>query len=405
MASKTLRWPSACLIALASGTSSAADCGEDCGPYRLEGKYIHEVWRVPAGGIARQAGLANDYEHLGKVDLALSVDGARAFNLPGFTLFARAIYDNAGAVSGEYTGDAQGVSNIEATSAARLFELWTEWSSSSRRSLRVGLYDFNSEFDSNATGALFINPSHGIGKDISQSGRSGPSIFPVTSLGARVRWNLAHVWSMQMALLDGVPGDPERPKATTVRFGGDDGALLAAEIDRHGERLSKLAFGTWHYTGRFETFNASDAVENPGAQRGSTGAYTLAEVQLYRPGDDSPRGLAGFVRFGVADKDVNRFGSYAGTGLVYTGVVAADDQLGFAVARATNGGAYRRVEALAGIVTDAAETNLELTWRFAVREWLTLQPDVQYIFNPNTDPSLADALAIGLRFELSAAFP
>jgi porin len=210
---------------------------------------------------------------------------------------------------------------------------------------------------------------------------------------------------MQMVVLDGVPGDPERPKATTVRFGGEDGALLAAEVDRRGERLSKLAFGTWRYTGRFDTFNASDDVENPDAQRGSAGAYTLAEVQLYHPSDDSSRGLAGFVRFGVADKDVNRFGSYAGTGLVYTGVLAADDQLGFAVAHATNGSAYRRVEALAGTATDAAETNLELTWRFAVREWLTLQPDVQYIFNPNTDPGLADALAIGLRFELSAAYP
>jgi porin len=79
--------------------------------------------------------------------------------------------------------------------------------------------------------------------------------------------------------------------------------------------------------------------------------------------------------------------------------------LGFAVAHATNGGAYRRVAALAGNTPDAAETNLELTWRFTVREWLTLQPDVQYIFNPNTDPGLADTLAIGLRFELSAAFP
>ena len=400
MASEPVRW-SACILLLASGASWAdADCGDDCSPLRIDGKYIHETWRVPAGGLPHETGLAADYEHLGKIDLALSVRGERAFNLPGFTLFARAIYDTAGAISGEYTGDAQGVSNIEATSAARLFELWSEWTSASNRSLRVGLYDFNSEFDSNATGALFINPSHGIGKDVSQSGRSGPSIFPVTSLGARVRWKVAQAWSLQMAALDGVPGDPDRPKRTAVHIGADDGALLAAEMDRRGNRLSKLAFGTWHYTGRFDTFNASDDMENPRTSRGSSGAYALAEVQLYRASDDSSHGLAGFVRFGVADKDVNRFGSYAGTGLVYTGVLADDDQLGFAVAHATNGGAYRRVEALAGNATDAAETNLELTWRFSVREWLTLQPDVQYIFNPNTDPGLDDALAVGLRFEL-----
>src|SRR5262245_35377956 len=105
MASKSLQWTSTCVLALAGAASWAGtDCGDDCGPYRLEGKYIHEIWRVPAGGLAHEAGLAGDYEHLGKIDLALSLDGERAFNLPGFTLFARAIYDNAGAVSGQYTG-------------------------------------------------------------------------------------------------------------------------------------------------------------------------------------------------------------------------------------------------------------------------------------------------------------
>src|SRR5262245_28932792 len=118
MASRSLQWTSACFVALASGApwAAAAECGDDCGPYRVDGKYSPEMWRVPAGGLAHDADLAGDYEHLGKIDLALSVDGERAFNLPGFTLFARAIYDNAGAVSGQYTGDAQGVSNIEATS-------------------------------------------------------------------------------------------------------------------------------------------------------------------------------------------------------------------------------------------------------------------------------------------------
>src|SRR5262249_34648705 len=158
-----------------------------------------------------RGGLDQGTATLGKLDLALQVDGGRAFNLPALTFFARGIYDNSGSVSANLTGDAQGVSNIEAIAAARLFELWSEWSIGKRSSLRVGLYDFNSEFGSNATGALFINPSHGIGKDVSQSGHAGPSIFPVTSLGARVRWAASSAWSLQMVALDGVPGDPDRP--------------------------------------------------------------------------------------------------------------------------------------------------------------------------------------------------
>jgi carbohydrate-selective porin OprB len=33
-----------------------------------------------------------------------------------------------------------------------------------------------------------------------------------------------------------------------------------------------------------------------------------------------------------------------------------------------------------------------------------VQPDLQYIRHPNTDPTLADAFAIGLRFEMDHSF-
>jgi porin len=390
----------ACALSLVSAPLLAdAECSEDCGPYRAEGKYIHDTWHVARGGVARGT------ENIGKIDVALAVDGGRAFNVPGLTLFARAIHDDTGAVSAELTGDAQGVSNIEAMSATRLFELWSEWTVSANHSLRVGLYDLNSEFDANATGALFLNASHGIGKDVSQSGQAGPSIFPLSSFGARMRWSAAPGWSVQLAALDGVPGDPDNPKRTTVHLDGSEGALLALETSREGDRLSKLAFGTWYYTGRFDRLAASEALDTPSTSRGTGGAYTLAEVQLYRVADESGRGLAGFVRFGVADADVNRFASYLGTGLVYTGVATADDQLGIALARASNGNAYQREQALSGSAAERAETNLELTWRFNVRDWLAVQPDVQYILNPNTDPALDDAFALGLRFELSAGYP
>lgn len=41
-----------------------------------------------------------------------------------------------------------------------------------------------------------------------------------------------------------------------------------------------------------------------------------------------------------------------------------------------------------------------LTYKFPVAEWLTLQPNFQYVVNPGLDPNLKDALAAGLRFEL-----
>jgi porin len=391
----------------ASHVTLADSVGEDSPALRLEGKYLHDTWRVALGGLDQ--GTAN----LGKVDLALALDGGALFNTPGLTMFVRAIHDGSGAVTGEYVGDAQGISNIETIRATRVYELWSEWSQPGfASSFRVGLYDFNSEFDANGTGALFLNASHGIGKDVSQSGQAGHSIFPVTSLGGRARWALSPQWSLQAAALDAVPGDPEHPTRTTVSLSGQDGALLAVELARAGERLKKFAIGSWRYTGHFDRIDSAadadqgiDGLSTSAADSGrSSGTYVLAEAQLLQSSESEEQGVAGFARYGIANASVNRFGKYAGLGVVRTGVLADDDQLGLAFARAINGAPYRLSQAALGAPTDKAETALELTWRFSPREWLAVQPDIQYILNPNTDTQLSDALALGIRFELSAAF-
>ena len=68
------------------------------------------------------------------------------------------------------------------------------------------------------------------------------------------------------------------------------------------------------------------------------------------------------------------------------------------------GGPWRDEMALAGNATDARETTLELTWRLPVADWLTLQPDLQYVISPGFDAALDDALVVGLRFELGASW-
>ncbi len=53
---------------------------------------------------------------------------------------------------------------------------------------------------------------------------------------------------------------------------------------------------------------------------------------------------------------------------------------------------------------DGGETNIEVTYRAALTDWLTLQPNVQYVINPGTNPALDDDLLIGLRFETGYGF-
>ena len=58
-------------------------------------------------------------------------------------------------------------------------------------------------------------------------------------------------------------------------------------------------------------------------------------------------------------------------------------------------------QAQLGTPAKRTETVLELTYLVQVSKSIALQPDLQYIVHPNTDPALKDALAFLLRFEIS----
>ncbi|MFL6577209.1 MAG: carbohydrate porin, partial [Povalibacter sp.] len=130
-------------------------------------------------------------------------------------------------------------------------------------------------------------------------------------------------------------------------------------------------------------------------------AYVLAESPLLLS-NENDRGMRVFARTGFAEDRINPIHRYYGAGAVYTGLTAQrpEDQLGFAIAVAELGAPYIEVQQSNGFSATRYEYDFELTYRFEVTEWLTLQSDVQYVRNPGMDPSLESAWALGLRFEL-----
>lgn len=375
----------------------AADrSGDEVPAVALSVVYTADVWRNARGGVKR------GWRYLDNLDLTLTVDAERALGWNGATIFLYGLYNNGTSLTDELVGDLQTVSNIDAgTEAARLYEAWVEQRfAGDRASVKVGLYDLNSEFDTNDSNSLFINSSHGIGPDFSQSGENGPSIFPVTSLALRADYSFADNWLVRAAVLDGVPGDPDRPKRTAIKLGNGDGALIVAELEYSDDR-TKAAAGTWRYTAKFEDMLATQLVGESVAREGNEGVYMFAERKLTGGGRDAP-GLAGWVRLGFADAKFNPIESYVGGGLVHTGLLPGrnEDQFGLAVASVRLGHRFRRTLELAGELSTKRETNIELTYRAALAPWLTLQPDVQYVINPGARPALNDALVIGLRAEL-----
>lgn len=360
---------------------SAEEIDEDHGPVLLQLTYSGEIMGNAAGGIRRGA------RYLDNLDMLVEADMERALGWRGARIHLYGLYNNGRSI-GRLAGDTQAVSNIEAgVSALRLYEAWIDQKIGRHVSLRAGLYDLNSEFDSIEAAGLFVGSAHGIGTDIAQSGRGGPSIFPSTALAARVQVAPASGWRLRAAVLDGVPGDPDHPRRTTVRLGDGDGALMIGEVEAPlGE--AKLLLGHWRYTARFDRHDG-------GVGRGNAGTYVRGAFPLAVRGN---RRLAGFARLGAARGRFNMFDRFASAGLTFSGWVPGrdEDAFGLAFAGAFTAAAYR-VATGAG----ASELAFEATYRARLTDWLSLQPSVHYIRNPSADPAIADALVLGLRFEAS----
>ena len=359
-------------------------------PVTLSAVYTADIRSNVDGGVERGT------RYLDNLDLQVAIDADRLIGWHGARIFLYGIYDNGVSIS-RLVGDIQTISNIETrVGAARLFEAWVEQDVGRSASIKAGIYNLNSEFDTTQSGGLFLISSHGIGSDIAQTGRNGPSIFPITSLAVRGELKLGENWLAHVAVLDGVPGDPAHPKRRAIKLSERDGALVIGEVN-YLKGGTKAAIGAWGYTARFDPLLPSAA-----PARGNKGAYVFAEHRLVGTRADDAAGLAGWLRFGIADTRYNPIASYLGGGLVYTGLTPGrgDDQVGISFAAASFGDRYRQSQALADAAIDKREVVVEAVYNAIVTPWLSVQPDLQYVVDPGGDAELADALVIGLRVKI-----
>jgi porin len=376
-----------------------ADGAVQSAPIGFSVAYTADLLRNTTGG----ANVGSAY--LDNLDVTATLDAASLLGWNGVTLHAHALYNNRAQFSERFTGDAQTASNIDAPRAFRVFELWGEWrsSSSAATSLRAGIYDLNSEFDASETRGVFMHSSFGVGHELAQTGGNGPSIFPVTGLGLRIDRAFSNGWAARAVALDALPGDPDDPSRTRLRVSSEDGALLAAELERRGERVQKFALGTWSYTKSVERLEdtALGALE-PRRLR-NRGIYAMADLRLWRDAAAEQREISFFMRHGRAAENANEYRASTQLGFVWQQPVLRDraESLALGVCVAESSRALRAARLGEGLDTDGREIAIELTYRVEATSWLTLQPDLQYIMNPGVDPELDDAFVVGVRFEIA----
>lgn len=260
------------------------DLFKDGDAFGIQGIYIVEQLSNVKGGVSRNGRV------LGNLNLTLDLDAEKAFGWKGGSFHTYVLGNHGGSFS-QYVGDFQVVSHIEAPATISLFEASAQQKLlNDRLSLLVGLYAVDSEFDTRDCSALFVHSSPGTGGELGQIGINGPGIFPVGALGVRVRYADAG-WYGQVAVLEGIPGDPNHPYGTHLSLDPGEGILAIGEAghvwrDDKGP-LGKVGLGAWGFSRPYATFL------DPEARATNRGGYLSLEKTFYREPEDAAQGLAG----------------------------------------------------------------------------------------------------------------
>ena len=363
--------------------------------------------------LRNRGGLADGGRPMNQLDIKLKTDLEKIWGWTSTTAYIHFLHDWGNRTNVHNTGSIIGISNIEwPIDTSRFFQAWLEKRfADDSVGVLIGLYPFDSEFSALDSGAVFLHPSFGASPDISLT--RGPSIFNNSAFGTRVKWQApGREVYVQGAVLDGIPGDPNRPKGTHIEFNKGDGTFHIVEVGyapkepspqdaEPPETFAKFSAGYWGYTAKVDDLVDRDSAGSP-AKRHSRGWYALAEKTIWRDAGDANRNLAAFVRYAATDGDSTAIDHALNLGVRMRGPIAShpDDVFGLAVTRANIGGKFRQFQSTEGIEPTGNESALEITYRAAVNKWLAIQPVAQHIRHPGANRAIPDATVYGTRFEV-----
>jgi porin len=394
--------------------------------------YTGEALGNPAGGVGHGA----IYE--GRLETALDVDLEKAAGWTGAAFHVNAYQIHGRGLSANYLGNnLLTASNIEASRATRLFDLWLQQKLfDGALSVRVGQLAADDEFVTSEYGATFVNGTFGWPGLLAADAASGGPAYPLATPGIRVAVMPSDALTLSAAVFNGNPagpgsGNPQLRDDSGTSFRIGDGAFAIAEAayarnqDKDAAGLAATyKLGAFYQRGRFDDLRYDDgglaladpaSSGRPAVRHTHFGFYAVVDQMIWRREAGSDQGLGVFARVMGDPTAANQVAFYADGGVNYKGLLAErpDDVLGVAFAYAGISGEARGADGDTRRFTGTDrpirdfEAVLEVTYKAQVAPWWTFQPDLQLIFHPGggiAPPSdttgsaaIPDALVLGLR--------
>jgi len=380
--------------------------------------FTTELFGDLSGGVERTA----IWESLLKA--GVNIDFEKAIGLKGLTFSINTLYAQGSSLTSKAVHDFSTLSNIDAYDSLRLYEAWLQQEfSEGRFTIQIGQILVDADFFKSEYGELFINSSFGALSTVSKN--LNAPIFPVAAPGLVLRVAPTASFYAETAAFSGDVGEPSTTNKhnTLLRFRDDKGSLMFLEIgwklnpredrpaspnpsdveldstDSAPPTRSTVLSGTYKLGGYYNTGTLADSGKGS-AHHGDYSIYFIADQEMWHAEGNADRTLSVFARITTAPNDRNTVSLYTDAGLNYKGVIPSRDKdvigLGYSYTRLSN-----------GLVIDSGrsirshhEAVLELTYQAVLGDHISLQPDVQCIFNPGAAEPAATAFVMGLRLNV-----
>ncbi len=371
-----------------------------------------EVLGNATGGMHQGAG----YD--GLTTATLQLDTQKAFGWEGGLFNVSALQIHGRDLGGDNLGTLLPASGIASDRTTRLWELWYQQSFLNNLvDVKVGQQSLDQEFIVSSNALLFVNTGFGWPMLPSSDLPGGGPAYPLSALGARVRAQFTPQFTGLLGLFNGSPtarfntGDAQQRNATGTSFPLNGGALLIGELqysfpgnggmvtpDSASMLPGTYKIGFWWDSEPFADQNLDNtgvslaSLDTNGtalARNGNWSIYAVMDQAVWRLNESGSRMLNVFARVMGAPGDRNLIGFSANAGVTLSEPIPGrdEDTLGVGFGYATVGKAASDFDKEVQRVTGqgfrrSAETMIEVTYQAKVTNWMQLQPDFQYVWNP-----------------------
>ena len=397
----------------------------------LNATLIQDILSNPTGGSSRGTVLQ------GIVEPGADVDFGKLAGIDGLTGHATAFFVyGRGMSTSDLNNNIATSTGIEAERATRLFEAWLQKTFyDGDLSVRIGQLGADQEFAVTQYGLLFLNSAYGWPSSLAANMPGGGPGYPMASPGVRFKIGQTDPWSVLVGLFDGDPAGPagigtaQSRNAKGTNFPLNNGLLAMTEIDyaNKGDKVDlpgTYKVGFWYNTENFaDQRYGTDGLSlaDPGTNgiavthHGNYGFYGVVDQTLWHAADNNDKAVDGFVRFLWNPDDRNIVAYQVDAGVNLTGMISSrpNDVIGLAftylpITSSVSGLSNdNNVLNATGTPVRDYESQIELTYQAPINNWLTIQPDFQYVFHPGgnvADPnsangtdSVRDAAIFGIR--------